>query len=321
MSKSWIGRFENKRPDEIVCPGFWRLRHLARCPFNCEFCFVSTTFSRFGFPKPITEADLPDMEQAVEKWMKKNSSCPLCHETDGFVDSGEAAPYEVECLHCHQVFWSSIMPKPLVLNAGELSDSFSPEISAKASLRLIELFRKQQRHTLLLLTKSSRVAEILKDIEPTKQVILSFSFGQSNFDGKDISPYWPTPIMFDDLEHWRIRLRFDPIIDGIIAVKTAALAVHPERITLGCLRANAAHYRYLNNGNDVQRSLAALLVKDPNGGSHPYRLPLDQRVEIYARAMQDLKGLAPEIGICKETKEVFEKLGLKPGDNKCNCLP
>jgi len=42
--KSWIARF--KPHEGVVCPGFWRLRHLAQCPHGCAYCYLQTTFWR-----------------------------------------------------------------------------------------------------------------------------------------------------------------------------------------------------------------------------------------------------------------------------------
>jgi len=301
MPISWIGRFAlNPQHQQEICPGFYRLRHLAPCEFSCAYCFVrNATFSRFGFPAPITEADLGEMERAVGKWLIANTPLTNWNETELIKQSFPS----------------------LILNAGELGDSFSPDIAVKASLRLIELFRRQDRHTLLLVTKSNRVAEILREAEPTDRVILSLSIGSNFYGAQKFGPTWPNGL--ENLgKCWRIRLRLDPLIDVSTAKEIAWVYqyLRPERITLGTLRATTANYRAMSNGTDAQRALAALLTKDPNGGSHPWRLPVEQRVGIYRKAMEDLRGLSEEIGICKETREVFEMLGLEPEKNLCNCV-
>lgn len=329
--KSWIEEF---KPKGVVCSPFWRLRHIAACPHACSYCFLNTTYGRFGFPKPITEADLPSMEEAVGKWLAK-TKCPTCGDCGwcAFCNGPGHGPVQSDVSRgiCPTCKGSG----GVILNAGELSDSFAPEISAQASLRLIELFRRQDRHTLLLVTKSNQVAEILKDVEPTKQVILSFSVGHDVFECRErYLPIAPCPgwkninkvIGFG----WRVRLRFDPLLPGLedpffeypsefIYLRDNLLPV--ERITLGSLRANTAHYLYLKNGDEMQRALAALLVKDQDGGSHLYRLPFEQRIAIYRNAIQDLSHLTYEIGLCKETLKIFTALGRNPANNLCNCAP
>lgn len=312
MSKSWIGQF---KPKGVVCHDFWRLRNLAPCIHGCEFCYLPSTYSRFGFPSPITETDLPAMEADVGKWLKR---CRLQEECQCITNSAM-------CTALCQVREGA---KGLILNAGELSDSFAPDICAQASLRLIELFRKQDRHTLLLVTKSNRIAEILKDMEPTERVILSFSVGQDMYNHRPIGPNMYEILVsakWARAHRWRVRLRIDPIIYQDFGIDIQRMEAYGnsgtyERITLGTLRATAAHYRYLRNGNEVQRALAALLTRQSDGGSHPYRLPFEQRVAIYQQALSDLAGLSSSIGICKETPAIFAALGLKPEDNRCNCM-
>lgn len=320
MSKSWIGQF---KPKGVVCHDFWRLRNLAPCIHGCEFCYLPSTYSRFGFPSPITETDLPAMEAAVEKWMDKRD-CPVCFGSGKLASLTETKM--LSDVYCHSCFGTGRSTK--LLNAGELSDSFAPDICAKASLRLIELFRKQDRHTLLLVTKSNRIAEILKDMEPTERVILSFSVGQDMYNHRPIGPNMYEILVsakWARAHRWRVRLRIDPIIYQDFGIDIQRMEAYGnsgtyERITLGTLRATAAHYRYLRNGNEVQRALAALLTRQSDGGSHPYRLPFEQRVAIYQQALSDLAGLSSSIGICKETPAIFAALGLKPEDNRCNCM-
>jgi DNA repair photolyase len=288
--------------------------------------------------KPITESDLPEMEAIVRNFLNfKEWICPDCNRqiACGMKDKLSRGIGKTllpssgwNCSKCGKDV-TPILKAGTILNAGELSDSFAPEISAQASLRLIELFRKQDRHTLLLVTKSNQVAEILKDVEPTKQVILSFSIGESYInnagDAQAVSPLYSDRHKQTAKAGWRTRLRLDPLfIHGTFVGpiwEFLPREIKPERITLGSLRANTAHYRYLKNGNEIQRALAALLVKDPDGGSHPYRLPFEQRVEIYSRAIEDLKNLTSEIGICKETAAIYAALGLDPKNNLCNCVP
>jgi len=313
---NWIGRFENKHPAEVVCPGFYRLRYLAACSHGCPYCFLQS--NRFGWPKDITEADLPETERAVGRWLLYQR-CTACSRYG--VPNGSGI-----CPRCSK--WTE--PEASLLNAGELGDSFAPEISLKASLRLIELFRRQERHTLLLVSKAA--PEELLEVELTKQVILSWSLGQPALWEADylrankwISPIWPHAYYLREIVDlgWRVRLRIDPMIsDSDIAkdIRRLLPSRRVERVTLGSLRATPGLYRHLRNGTVAQRALAALLTKQPDSGSHPYRLPFQQRVDLYGKAMEQLKGLAAEIGLCKETPEVFAALGLEPESNCCNCI-
>lgn len=306
--RHWIAQFENRYPTAVICPGFARLRYLAACPHSCSYCFVQGTFSRFGRPRDITEADLPEMDRAVERWMIRVGRCvkPNCGDSRHI-----------------------IVPK--MLNAGELSDSFAPEISAQASLRLIELFRRQHRHTLLLLTKARPTA--LFEIAPTPQVIISFSLGQQTYLGPAVAPGAPDAASVLEsavrLQQagWRMRLRIDPLINdtGVweVANLLRSVPIRWERITLGTLRFTGSGYRAVAHGSPFQAALAArVALEEGEAGTHPYRLPLAQRVGLYAAMIADLREMDATdlIALCKETPEAWRRtFGTMPEIIPCNC--
>lgn len=317
----WIGEFKPHKG--VVCPGFHRLAYLAKCPHGCAYCYLNGTYSRFGFPADMDECDLPSLTYEVERWL----SADICSKC-GRVARGaframrtHYSPYMRECHHCDEL--TEPVPHRL-LNAGELSDSFAPNISAQVSLRLIEIFRRQNEHTLLLLTKAGEACrDYLRGVEPSPQVILSFSTGDFTLGsgGMEIAPY-PGNIYIRGLiaDGWRVRLRYDPLLPRTLTLRILHCEPRCERITLGTLRATNPGHRVMGGGNDVQRALAALLTRQPNGGSHPWRLPFEERAAIYRQAFDDLAGLTPEIGLCKETPAIYEALGLDPAANRCNCM-
>lgn len=289
--REWVGRFESKPGS--MCPGFRRLRYIAACPHTCPYCYLQGVYWR-GRPRDIVEADLSEMERAVARWMERTI-------------------------------------EPAMLNAGELSDSFAPEISAQASLRLIELFRCQSRHTLLLLSKA--MPAVLLDVEPTPKVIMSFSLGQPRLrteDGEwvELSPQFRPDYLRSVVERsWRVRLRVDPLIDHLgvarIAAAVSATRTRFERITLGTLRFTSAGYRAVANGSPTQRALAARVRREEGeAGTHPYRLPLVQRVGLYAAMIASLRetDTTDLVALCKETPEAWQRtFGVVPEVIPCNC--
>jgi len=321
----WTGRFVSKPGS--VCPGFDRLRYLAACPHGCAYCYLQGAYWR-GRPRDITEADLPEMERAVERWLADR--CPRCRGpmAQGVYTISRAA-YR-NCIRCGQPAKAALFPRRL-LNAGELSDSFAPEICAWASLRLIELFRRQNRHALLLLSKARPTA--LLDVEPTPQVIVSFSLGQQTYLGSAVAP--GTPDSASVLESavrlhqagWRVRLRIDPLIDetGVWEIITALEPVRTrwERVTLGTLRFTRSGYRAVAHGSPSQAALAARVAReDGEAGTHPYRIPLAQRAALYGAALEVLQGRADDFALCKETEVCWRAVsGSVPGEVRCNCTP
>jgi hypothetical protein len=85
----------------------------------------------------------------------------------------------------------------------------------------------------------------------------------------------------------------------------------PERVTLGTLRAERNLDRYVNNG-----LFAAL--EQPADKVGLARYPLAQRLTLYRQATDALRGVCP-LGLCEETPQVWDALGLDKDAKSCNC--
>ena len=111
---------------------------------------------------------------------------------------------------------------------------------------------------------------------------------------------------------WRVRIRIDPMIAGHsyadLAARVGRLA--PERVTLGCLRADRG---LLRKGNGVFAALDPL--EEPNGLA---RYPFADRIRMYREAIDELPVRSP-VGLCEETAEAWTAMGLDPESKACNC--
>jgi DNA repair photolyase len=325
-----IGRFESK--PGVVCPGFWRLPCIAQCPHACAYCYLQGVFWR-GCPRDLTEADLPAMQREVERWMER-TRCPACA---GAGTDGAGIP---DFPRDTQLITHAACPEcsgfgGVVVNAGELSDSFAPAISAELSLRLVEMFREQGRHTLLLLTKALPPA-VLFQTQPTPRVILSFSLGQEVVGSHTLA--LRTPRAADRMAAavrlldagWRVRFRLDPLVDctaiGALGMLLDVAARRWERITLGTLRFTDATHRLMSCGSAVQRALARRVARmEPDFGHHPWRLGMHERVHLYRDIRERLAGCTDSWALCKETPEVWRMVfgpdwpGRTPSPVRCNC--
>jgi hypothetical protein len=112
---------------------------------------------------------------------------------------------------------------------------------------------------------------------------------------------------------WRVRIRIDPMFAsydyaGIVAdVRDLA----PERVTLGSLRAEPHLLRVIDGG------LFAALERPPEPkGLARYVLPV--RLAMYRAAIDGLGGVCP-VGLCEETRDVWDSLGLDAEAKCCNC--
>ena len=109
---------------------------------------------------------------------------------------------------------------------------------------------------------------------------------------------------------WQVRFRLDPVIEeiGIDSYKDIVQKVRdlePDTITVGTLRQFPGLYRF------EKQAPRNGLSKSPDGRM---RYPLNVRAEIYER-IADWLGQQP--ALCKETKDLWKKLGWKL--NGCNC--
>ena len=112
---------------------------------------------------------------------------------------------------------------------------------------------------------------------------------------------------------WRVRMRIDPMMLGYdyTWIINEVRKLRPERVTLGALRAECNLPKFAEKGlfKDLERA------GDKKSLS---RYPLDARMKMYRQAVAVLKGICP-IGLCEESPEVWEGLGLDSAAKSCNC--
>ena len=218
--------------------------------------------------------------------------------------------------------WSQVQAElekspPGVYVTGELADSLAiiPPLLEPA----LDYFSQQKDKFLLLVTKSTNIA-ILKDRQPSPQIIISFSVNSD-----EVSDIFErgAPLSSERLDcarelktlGWRVRIRLDPIIlpyfntsksfDRYFILCHQIASLKPERITLGSLRP------YPNTYHLMPDKLKKELVKSNDSR---WRYPLKDRVACY---QQVAKWLGDIPALCKETQECYEQLGWV--HDGCNC--
>jgi spore photoproduct lyase len=274
-------------PPRTVCPNFYALSHANGCAFapGCDYCYLQSTLWYLEAPRVFTNVD--DLVRDVRAWI----AC------DGLEST--------------------------VLNTGNLSDSLGFERERPLAARLVELFRseaerKGRPHALLLVTKGGRddVAPLV-GLAPSPNVIVSFSLNTPDAAAaheRGAPPVGERLAAARSLKAagWRIRIRIDPMIAGHsyadLAARVGRLA--PERVTLGCLRADRG---LLRKGDGVFAALDPL--EEPNGLA---RYPFADRIRMYQEAIDALSGRSP-VGLCEEMAEAWRAVGLDPESKACNC--
>jgi len=290
---SIITRFDKtplpKSSTDVICPHFVELKWAYGCRFDCSWCYLKGTF-RFR-PEGIKPA-IKNLEKVK--------------------------------LHV-QTFLNEVK-EPEILNTGELADSLMMENGTQAfSKFIIPLFETQNRHKVLFVTKSTNIRNLL-EINPHDQVIVSFTL-----NALPVAELWEkrAPKVLDRISSaselyragYEIRIRIDPmvpkdnweelyqeLIDRIFS------KFRPERITLGSLRGLQST---INGTKDT--SWVHYLKETSNWGK---KIDFKTRFQMYVSIIAYLKKKHKydQIALCKETKAMWQKLGMDYKNIKCNCV-
>jgi len=224
-----------------------------------------------------------------------------------------------------EAFLDIIHPKE-IFNTGEIADSLMSENGgAPFSKFIINLFQKQDRHKVLFLTKSNNINNLL-NVEKHSQAIMSFSLNADK-----VSKQWENgaPSVTNRIEAakkiieagYETRIRIDPmvpidnwekhytqLIDEIFSSFT------PERITLGSLRGLQST---INGCTD--KTWVKYLSEWSNWGR---KIKFDLRYRMYLIIINYLKDNYnyKNVALCKESKEMWERLNMNYKKIKCNCV-
>lgn len=290
---SIITRFDKtpipEKPSDVVCPHFVELKWAYGCPFDCSWCYLKGTF-RFK----------PDGLKPVFKDIDKIKS-----HVESFILNAKT---------------------PELLNTGEISDSLMGEhLDPPFSKFIIQLFEKQDIHKVLFVTKSANIKNIL-ELPLAKQAKFSFSLNSSS-----VAERWekkaPSPLkrleaakkLYD--RGYSVRIRIDPLVPINDWKECYRQLIDdmfdrfiPERLTFGSLRGLQST---INGTND--KSWTGFLKEYSNWGK---KVDLTLRSEIYSYLIDYLgdKYSYQDVALCKESIEVWEKLGMDWKNIRCNCL-
>jgi spore photoproduct lyase len=281
----------SKTPFDIVCPHFWELRWAFGCPFECAYCYLQGTGRGNKNPKyrPINK-----VIRAIDKAFKD------------------------EYFQKH----------PSIFNSGELSDSLMNPSNMK---QIADFFETQGKHKLLLLTKSGNVEWLAQ--RPRKQTIASFSINAT-----EVSKRWEnkTPLPQQRIEAakrlietgYEVRIRIDPIFpienwhlhyENLIYSILSTLPSDPARITLGTPRGLSKTLIFAKD-----RSWEKIaFTENPEQSGWGKKAPAIIRKEIYTFFFDKLQSLGfnkNKTAICKETKAMWNELGIDYLTCRCNCV-
>jgi spore photoproduct lyase len=164
------------------------------------------------------------------------------------------------------------------------------------------------------------------EIEPHKQVIVSFTL-----NALPVAELWEkrTPKVLDRIKAaeelsnagYEIRIRIDPMVpidnwEGFYQdlINKIFSRFRPERITFGSLRGLQST---INGTKDT--SWIHYLKETSNWGK---KIDFTTRLKIYSNIITYLKKKYryDKIALCKETKAMWQKIGMDYKNIKCNCI-
>ncbi|MFX1295506.1 MAG: spore photoproduct lyase family protein [Promethearchaeota archaeon] len=309
-ANQFVEKFENKQ--DCLCPEFYCITPLNNgCYYSCMYCYLQMTY-RGVFPYIKINVNLDELKKAIvatakSEWTRNNRRSNF--------------------------------------NCGEKLDSLSFDYYFELSKSLIPFFAETpelEHSTLLMLTKSDNVNNLIeiarKKPKLIKNTILSWSLNSEEFSQKyEIGSPSSTRRLSAAKKcqdvGYTIRLRIDPLLllpnwqtgyKKLIQDIFETYKLKPEIITLGALR--------FETGLD---SLAKERFNSPElfnysfivEGHDKHRYRVEDRIKLYTYLIEKIKSYSqkelislPLIGLCKEKKEVWQKVGLNLKECHCNCV-
>jgi spore photoproduct lyase len=277
-----------ENPSDIVCPHFYELKWANGCNFNCAWCYLNGTYRFLSGGKK-----------------------PRLKNIDTIID--------------HLDYFLEKVDGNFLLNSGELSDSLLFENDgAPLSRKIIPRILQQNKHKLLILTKSTDIKHLL-DLNAQQHVITSFSLNSFK-----VAKTWEkAPKVSDRIiaakklydSGYKVRVRIDPMVpienwrkEYTSLIELIFNNFTPERITLGSLRGLQST---INNSKDT--SWIKYLNETSNWGK---KVDTGHRLAMYSAIINTLKNKYDynKIALCKETIDIWKRLNLDYKKIQCNCL-
>lgn len=289
-----------QKPTDVVCPHFLELKWANGCYFDCAWCYLNGTY-RFHPDWKNGKPNIKSFENTKE------------HLKTFLLANGNHSE---------------------ILNAGELSDSLLAEKPenveppfSKFIIDVLSTYDTKANHRVLFLTKDTKVDNLIKLSEGgRKRIVMSFSLNADivarrwerkapsvNSRIKAARKVWEAG--------YKTRVRIDPIVPVEGWKKYYAELVDkifsnftPERITLGSLRGLTTTIR-----NAKDKSWTVYLSEKSNWGR---KVDSQTRFEIYSFIMDKLEKEYgyKDVALCKETIDMWAKLGMDYRHIKCNCM-
>ena len=252
-------------------------------------------------------------------------NCAYCYLQGTFRGKKEPryVPLDHVFLALEEAFNDKNLP-PSIFNSGELADSL---MNPGRMEKIADKFEEQNKHKLLLLSKSDNVDFLVK--KPRRQTIASFSLNAHKvwelWEHRTSSPERRIKAAKALMEAgYEVRIRIDPIFpieewkrhyEDLVYYLLSELPENPERITLGTPRGLR---KTLMFSKDL--SWTKWFTERSGWGK---KIATSLRKEIYLFFFDKLTALGfdkSKIAMCKETETMWNELNLNKQNCRCNCV-
>ncbi|RKY62548.1 MAG: hypothetical protein DRP95_01350 [Candidatus Latescibacterota bacterium] len=265
----------------IVCEPFYVLSYYIGCPFECSYCYLQGTFR--GQVQPVIYRNRERLLKELDMWLSQ--------------------------------------PGHLRLNAGELEDSLALDGIVPLVDDLVPRFIAQDRHTLILVTKSNNIRNLLK-YRPNDKVVVAFSINSPTvwrlFEKRTPHPYKRIEAAARVSEAGYITLlRLDPMLpvddwrrEYEEVIRRVYSIFQPHQWTLGSLRFFPTLPMWTAKLGRNTQVYNFGVESSPEDGRR--RLKGVLREQLYRSAMQIIREYDNDVPIrlCKETVTMYHRLGL-----------
>jgi len=292
--------------DRMICPLFERLKLASNgCFYRCEWCYLKLTY-RAAFPFKTVRVQYDRIKEQLRKRLGKSQTS-------------------------------------VIFNSGELADSLSMEHLTRAGREFIPWFGEAENGFLFMLTKSDNVDHIL-DLPHNGHTIIAWSLNSALVSQKYelMAPSFERRLSAARKVQeagYRVRVRLDPIIpfqgwkeEYASTIKRIFEQISPESITIGTLRFEEGFYKMrktiFTKDSDLPKFVEAMEpmfapkafpgYKRTKSGKYSFRE--EERAEIFSFAVGEIRKYSDcPIGPCKESANVWNKVGLSLSECSCAC--
>lgn len=296
QTSSFIGKFDGRLGANLHCCPYHKLVPISNgCPYYCTYCYLAFVYSKYS---PFIKININ--YETMFKQLRKTIS---------------------------------LTQKKTSFNMGEMLDSLALDHITNLTSKLVPFFSGFSNAYLMLLTKSSNINNLLA-IEPNEHTVVSWSLNAQ----EPVELYESGTASLNERikaaklcqdKGWRIRFRIDPGIlyhnwqaDYANLIQKTLTNTKPENITLGMLRLLPGHLHLAMDayGNRARTLCEHKFVKGAADGK--LRYPPQERINFYTFLIDMIRSFDKEvsIGLCRETREIWNIFKDRCEPKKCNCV-